>query len=310
MKKGICILFVLCASIIFTSCGYTLIPRDTYITINEQNRLLNTEILILRNENDRLTTALLTLQENNVALQIELSALYHENYYLMRELELSQEHILVLQAELERLQQAIIELENELRNVRDQTVLLAEIHRLQTIIFWLENEIAILRNNNDLLQAEIILLRSRCNIIICPPIHGVLLGRDIRGFGKNNMLEVIAMVRPPVVTIMGVNYAYGITTDGTRSLGNATIFYNLNGRYSTFTGNFGPRDDSNWSRHGEFIISGDGIILGRFPVSTSDPLRQFFVNVSGVNQLRIDFVSSSVWGQTGYRFAIVNAVLR
>jgi len=147
--------------------------------------------------------------------------------------------------------------------------------------------------------------------------QGTMLGRDIQAFRLDHTFERLDVGFPLVATIMGVDYVYGFTTNGNTRLGpnqTASIFYNLGGSYTTLIGYFGPCDDSDSGRGGEFVIFGDGRRLDSFNVATGDPLRPFTVNVAGVTQLRIDFVADAPRTPprtiSGNRFAIVNAVLR
>ena len=149
------------------------------------------------------------------------------------------------------------------------------------------------------------------------PPTGTMLGRDIQAFRLDRMLEYLEVFpRRRVATIMGIDYSYGLTTSGSVWFGGlsvadstASAFYNIGGRYTSLTGYFGPRDDTNAHLGGRFEVFGDGRRLGSFNVATGDPLRPFNVDVSGVIQLRIDFVRTTGSG-TGFRFAIVDAVLR
>lgn len=146
---------------------------------------------------------------------------------------------------------------------------------------------------------------------VIAPQQGTMLGRDIQAFRLDRMLERLDRPYPLVATIMGVDYVYGFSTNGSIRLTSsnmASIFYNLGGGYTTLTGYFGPRDDSSSGRRGQFVIFGDGRRLDSFNVTTGDPLRPFTVDVSGVTQLRIDFVPSA--SNSGFRFAVVDAVLR
>ena len=202
------------------------------------------------------------------------------------------------------------------------------------LITYLRNRITALENENRRLRADLDRFREACyNIGVVheqppcppdvkpprdpqppPPTNGTMLGRDIQAYRLDNMLERLDRYSPIVATIMGVEYTYGLTTQGSSQLGTASIFYNIGGRYTTFTGYFGPQDDVDLNRRGEFRILGDGILLTTLFVNTGDPLGYFSVDVSNVMQLRIDYVSTQrrdIFNNffTGHRFAIVDAVL-
>ena len=153
-----------------------------------------------------------------------------------------------------------------------------------------------------------------------PSLSGTMLGRDIQAFRLDHAHDRVAGSFPQrVATIMGVEYAYGFRTNGryhfhairlggSPARGTASAFYNIGGRYTTLTGYFGPDDDSRAGRSGTFVFFGDGRQLESFEVTTGNPLRPFSVDVSGVTQLRIDFIVNA--NGTGFSFAVVDAVLR
>jgi hypothetical protein len=110
------------------------------------------------------------------------------------------------------------------------------------------------------------------------------------------------------VTIMGITYRNGFTTDGSAWVSSASAFYNLNNQYTSLTGFYGPRDNTDSGSIATLTITGNGRTLATHQVRANDPIREFTIDVSGVSLLKFEFSWSG--NNTGRRFAVVDMNLR
>ena len=106
-----------------------------------------------------------------------------------------------------------------------------------------------------------------------------VLGRDIEPFRLTSMAE-FTPGQPGMM--MGAEYTSGFASTGW----NASVFFNLDGRYASMTGLKGAMDNVN-SDSSTFTILGDGRTIETFNVEANQPASQFNVNVSGISQIEI-----------------------
>jgi hypothetical protein len=135
--------------------------------------------------------------------------------------------------------------------------------------------------------------------------NNAILGRDIMAYRLDNAAE---LSRPePIAMIMGADYDHGFTSDGSAWVSSASAFYNLNGQYTSLSGFYGPRDNTDIGSSATLTIFGDERTLATFQVRAGDPIRPFTIDVNGVTQLRLEYSWSG--NNTGRRFAVVNMTL-
>jgi hypothetical protein len=66
-------------------------------------------------------------------------------------------------------------------------------------------------------------------------------------------------------------------------------YYNLSGKYTTFSGVYGGADDSNMGSDVASVkFFGDGILLGEYTINPGDLPKNFTFNVTGVTQLLVE----------------------
>jgi hypothetical protein len=126
-----------------------------------------------------------------------------------------------------------------------------------------------------------------------------VLGRDIHAYEANYML---AFSGDAPGMMMGAEYVYGFYTFSNAS---GSVNFNLGSKYISMSGLFGPMDFTGAGSSDVLTIRGDGRELASFEVLCIDPLRQFDINIEGVDQLQIS------WNNGGWntRFGVANIVL-
>lgn len=117
-----------------------------------------------------------------------------------------------------------------------------------------------------------------------------VLGRDYEAF---RLTSVTAFTREAMGSMMGAQYEYGFMLNGPWTNGSA--FFNVGGRYVSMSGFFGPMDNvgTTGGRATTLYIVGDGRTLDSFEMNSTDPIRQFTVNVTGVSQVEFRFSGSN-----------------
>jgi hypothetical protein len=89
------------------------------------------------------------------------------------------------------------------------------------------------------------------------------------------------------IAMGGVKYENALCLGYQRTFGNA--YYNLSGKYTTFSGVYGLAD-GNISPGSTATLKfyGDGILLGEYTINAGDLPKNFTFNVTGVTQLMIE----------------------
>lgn len=109
------------------------------------------------------------------------------------------------------------------------------------------------------------------------------LGQQVKAYLKEGTDE-------SDVEMAGQKYYNGVKGSNILSDENKA-FYNLNGLYTSMSGVYGMTDIS-WFDEGSIKIYGDDRLLETFEVKKGMIPKNFIVNVTGVNQLRIEFTAS------------------
>lgn len=104
------------------------------------------------------------------------------------------------------------------------------------------------------------------------------LGQQVKAYQTKNAKE------SSIITMGGNDYHNGLLLEG-------SAYYNLNSKYNTVSGVYGMQKytgpGSGFS--GKIVFYGDSKLIASYDVSTDDLPKDFNLNVTGVNQLKIEF---------------------
>ncbi|MCL2627102.1 MAG: protein kinase [Oscillospiraceae bacterium] len=135
------------------------------------------------------------------------------------------------------------------------------------------------------------------------------LGHDIMAYRAENARQ---LSRAEPASVMGNSYDNGLVSDGFRESWSAA-FYNIDGKYKSLTGIYGPLDGTNNAAIGAINIYGDGKLINTYTVRAGDVAQSFSVNVTGVTQIFIEVNAQGYtvdWWTTRYgRFVVANMKL-
>ena len=128
-----------------------------------------------------------------------------------------------------------------------------------------------------------------------------LLGRDIKAYKVRYATEFIRTTAP--IKMMGKEYEYGVVNDAAYKTGGypatkvvtlSRAYYNLNGRYKSLSGVFGPLDGISPVAEGTIRILGDGkVFWGPMRVKCGDLVRPFSIDVTGMTKIVIEITSNN-----------------
>lgn len=127
----------------------------------------------------------------------------------------------------------------------------------------------------------------------------IYLGDQIKSYSKSAWVKEF----PKDGSVsMGRNiYTHGLKYE-LSMLDPQSVYYNLDAKYVSLSGLYGPTDDASYDRTSTINIYGDGELLGSYESKNGDLPKDFNVDVKGVLQLKIEFSGGS-------SFAIANAYL-
>jgi tetratricopeptide (TPR) repeat protein len=89
--------------------------------------------------------------------------------------------------------------------------------------------------------------------------------------------------------MMGALYSHGFRAETSRWNQRSRITFNLDGNYTHLAGLYGPMSDSHDVGTVTLTIFGDGIALRQYAMTITDPLKEFSLDVTGVNELTFEF---------------------
>jgi hypothetical protein len=138
------------------------------------------------------------------------------------------------------------------------------------------------------------------------------LSQEIKLYRKSsNMAE---LTRAAAGTIMGNEYSSGFATISNEYFANGFAYYNINNKYKSFSASYGPLDSTAQGSAVILQVYGGDTLLNEYTIKSGEPLRELYLDVTGVTRLRFRFWQIDADGKNidrrGCAFAVVNPTLR